>query len=283
MPRRVVSCQLPPIKTCKNPNCASVAISYDGFCKSHAPSRRIKSYNSRPRCSSRWANPIGIELEMIHPESSSRLAQVARFACTDGSLPYGGAEIKLVQDASKITNIAADTAQRAGLAGAKVNRSCGFHVHMGLPNGIMSGLDRRNDANWSTSNARNRLWGLAMHFQEYFFDIVPKTRRTNSYCSQLTSSTNSLFSHYSWLSVSGRVPTVELRIHSGTVNPWKVKGWVEVAVRLREMVNAAILGTEGWDNLPSRKFVDYVEPGTLGSKYLLARERAGGKLVNFGF
>jgi len=282
MPRRVVSCQLPPVKTCKNPNCASVAISYDGFCKAHAPSRRVKSYNSRPRCSTRWENPIGIELEMIHPESSSRLAQVARFACTDASLPYGGAEIKLVQDASKITNIAADTAQRAGLAGAKVNRSCGFHVHMGLPKNVTTGLDSR-DYNWSITNARFRLHQFAMHFQEYFFDIVPKTRRTNHYCTQLTSSTGSLYSHYSWLSVSGRVPTVELRIHSGTVNPWKVKGWVEVAVRMREMVNAAILGTKGWDNLPSRKFVDYMEPGTLGSKYLLARECAGGKLVNFGF
>jgi len=219
---------------------------------------------------------------MIHPQSVSCLAQVARFACSDASLPCGGAEIKLVQDASKITNIAADTAQRAGLAGAKVNRSCGFHVHMGLPKNVTTGLDSR-DYNWSITNARTRLWQFAMHFQEYFFDIVPKTRRTNNYCSQLNSSIGSLYSHYSWLSVSGRVPTVELRIHSGTVNPWKVKGWVEVAVRLREMVNAAILGTEGWDDLPSRKFVDYMEPGSLGSKYLLARECDGGKLVNFGF
>jgi hypothetical protein len=187
-----------------------------------------------------------------------------------------------VQDAAKIANVAADTAQRAALAGAKVNSACGFHVHMGLPAAVSRGSLQRHDIYEPVHYTRNRLYKFAKHFEEYFFDIVPRSRKGNIYCERLQD-VNSMLCHHAWFSVSYSVPTVELRIHGGTVNPWKVKGWVEVCIRMRQMINAAILNEEGWDNLPSRKFVDYLEPGTLGSKYLLARECAGGKLVDFGF
>ena len=281
MPRvSIASCQLPAVKICKNANCGNVAISFDGFCKNHAPYRGLKGYNSRPKASVRWSNPIGIELELFHPDGSSKITPVARFVCSDASLPYGGGEIKLVQDATKIANVAADTAQRAGFAGAKVNKRCGFHIHMGLPSGMRPQLHNIYDV----SGAYTRLYMLAKHFEEYFFDIVPRSRRSNTYCSTIKSMSY-LNHHYSWLSFSARVPTCELRIHGGTVNPWKVKGWTEVAVEFRKLVNDAINDGSEWKQAVdgSKKFSDHMPAGTLGSKYLIAREKANGSLAEFGF
>ena len=272
---------LPQLKLCKHSRgCCGLATSWDGFCVAHAGYRALKSYNARPKPSRSTKNPIGVELEMFNPISIYHLTPVARFVCSDASLPYGGGEIKLVQDATKIANVAADTAQRAGFAGAKVNRSCGFHVHMGLPSGMRPQLHNIYDV----SGAYTNVYILAKHFEEYFFDIVPRSRRSNTYCCTIKSMSY-LNHHYSWLSFSARVPTCELRIHGGTVNPWKVKGWTEVAVEFRKLVNDAINDGSEWKQVVggSKKFSDHMPAGTLGSKYLIAREKANGSLAEFGF
>lgn len=283
------SCSLPNVKICKRNECGNVAVSFDGLCSTHAPIRRIKSYNSRPSCS-RMKNPIGMELELVHPRGHYHITPIARYVCSDASIGYDGGEIKFVAPADKIADKAADIAQRAAHAGCKVNKRCGFHVHNSLPDGVGGGLRCQSSdlisEGYYQDYAIKRLYNFAKVFEEYFFDIVPQSRQKNGYCARLTNAA-SLHNHYSWLSLSHRVPTVELRIHGATVNPWKVKGWMEVNIRMRELMHEVILDNNNESALSitqkSAKFSDFMPDGSLGKKYLLARENAGGSLTEFGF
>lgn len=291
MPRvRRASCTLPPVKICKRPDCGNIAVGFDGCCVGHTQRRRVKSYNARPTCR-RMKNPIGMELELVHPSGVNYITPIARYVCQDASIGYDGGEIKFVAPADKIADKAADIAQRAAHAGCKTNKRCGFHVHNSLPNGIGQALacydTKMIQDGYRHNEALTRLYWLAKNFEEYFFDISPKSRRTNGYCVKLGSNVNTLHSHYSWLSLSNRVPTAELRIHASTVNPWKVKGWIEVNLRLRELMHDVILDVKGQNGMGtpqgSLSFSDYMPANSLGKKYLIARENAGGTLKNFGF
>jgi hypothetical protein len=273
MPRVANPNVLPALKVCKNPNCGMVATSFDGLCPAHAPIRRLKNYTSRPRVPRAACNPIGVELEMQNRQRLNNLTTVARFVCSDGSIGYDGGEIKLVQDASKISNLAADTTQRAALAGCEADKRCGFHVHLGLD------ADQYHAIN--NSEAVHRLYAAVKHIEPYFFDIVPRSRRKNQYCSTVNAP-SFLFNHYSWVSLSRRVPTIEVRIHGGTTNAWKVKAWVDVCIELKKYFLHAIESTAHFGVYDSR-FSNNLPSGSLAQKYLFAREIAGGSLKNFGF
>ena len=275
MPRVSNPNVLPALKVCKNPNCGMVATSFDGLCPAHAPIRRLKNYTSRPRVPRAARNPIGVELEMQNRQRLNNLTTVARFVCSDGSIGYDGGEIKLVQDASKISNLAADTAQRAALAGCETDRRCGFHVHLGLDS-----LQYRTIH--SDSQAVNRLYAAVKHVEPYFFDIMPRSRRKNTYCTTVGCN-SSLFNHYSWVSLSRRVPTIEVRIHAGTTNAWKVKAWIEVCIELKKYFCDAIGDFDMGSYSCNWRFSQNLATGTLAQKYLLARENAGGSLKKFGF
>ena len=274
MPRVSNPNVLPALKVCKNPHCGSVATSFDGFCPAHAPRRHLKGYNSRPRVPRAARNPIGVELEMQNRQRLNNLTTVARFVCSDGSIGYDGGEIKLVQDATKISNLAADTAQRAALAGCEVDKRCGFHVHLGL--------DSEQYRTIHNSEAVHRLYAAVKRVEPYFFDIMPRSRRRNQYCTTVDSP-SSLFNHYSWVSLSRRVPTIEIRIHAGTTNAWKVKAWVEVCIELKKYFCDAIGDFDMGSYSCNWRFSQNLATGTLAQKYLLARENAGGSLAKFGF
>lgn len=274
MPRVVV--ELPRLKICKNVDCHEVATSFDGHCWNHSERRRLKAYSSRPRVSHGAKDPIGVELEMFNTNSIYKLTSVARYVCHDGSLPDGGGEIKLCSVSKRIADVAADTAQRARIAGAEVNHKCGFHVHMSLPSDFLRG------SYYNLSDMYNRLAIFAMAVQDKFFDIMPPSRRCSGFCVKLEDN-NNLSNHYSWLSLSSRVPTIELRIHGGTTNAWKVKAWVEFCIAFRQVIHDVIHGNvDAAEAAKVDSLADYCTPGSLASKYIKAREKSP-SLANFGF
>lgn len=265
---------LPQLKICKKFGCYHVATSFDGWCKVHAPRRPLKSYSSSPKVPVRSQDPIGVELEMFNPNTVYNLTNVARFVCSDGSLPAGGGEIKLCNDAKRIADIAADTTQRARLAGAEVNRKCGFHVHMSLRHGwnVMPYSER-------TQQVR-RLYEWVIKYQNKFFDIMPPSRYTGNYSQALTDESH-LHRHYSWITFGRRSPTLEIRIHGGTTNPWKVKGWLEFCIKLRSVLNHVLNGE--YDHVPEFEDLSDLCPiGSLAQRYIQARERSR-SLAEFGF
>ena len=132
--------------------------------------------------------------------------------------------------------------------GAKVNNSCGFHVHFGI-------------TDLTIDNIKN-LAKTHIAIEDKFDSIVPDSRRknNNSYCKSLTSiATNktlainkindatsisnfiSIFtSRYVKMNFQSytRQGTVEFRQHSGTTTFSKIKNWILICARMIEYTKA---------------------------------------------
>ena len=270
---------LPQLKMCQADGCTSIATGVGSkYCFCHDKQRDLKSYSSAPKPPKRSVSPyVGVELECYHPNNIYKLTHVSSYVCRDGSLPANGGEIKLCALEKKIEDAAADVAQRAALIGNKVNKKCGLHVHVSL-----SGW-RRIDAA-ILSNGILNLTSLFLKIQDELFSIMSPSRRDNMYCREI-SHYNHLHSHYSWASLSSKYDTLEVRIHGSTLNPWKVKGWINTITQLRPVMVAAIKDSTEWHELYKTKtsIFDFLKSGTIGEKYLQARKASCGVLTTFGF
>lgn len=127
-------------------------------------------------------------------------------------------------------------------AGAKVNRSCGLHVHIG--------------ARALTINTLKKLAYLYHDHEDAIDSVMPPSRRSgnNTYCAPLKGGTNferlaearfpqdiayAIRSGGRYVKLNyvafGRHGTVEFRQHSGTVDPIKITKWVFFCSRLVEL------------------------------------------------
>ena len=202
------STTLPRLKMCKNDNCSDIAVSYDKCCVRHSrASRQVRCYTSRPMPTPSMKNPFGMELECVNTAPNNPLGTVTRFACSDASLDCDGVEIKIVADVKKIGDKAADIAQRARIAGGKVTRKCGFHVHMSRPIEYTTLGGRSCYAEINSSTAQTA-FAFIKGMEDQFFQMIPNHRRDNQYCRKLYSY-ESLYEHYSWVSISDGFPLLK--------------------------------------------------------------------------
>jgi hypothetical protein len=128
------------------------------------------------------------------------------------------------------------------------------------------------------------LANLFIKMQDEVFEMMPRSRQDNIYCRKISNYHNLTY-HYSWASLSSKYETLEVRIHGATLNPWKVKGWINTIIQLRPAMLAAINNTTKWHEVYSKldSIFNFVKPGTIGEKYLQARKRSNGTLETFGF
>lgn len=285
---------LPALKFCRTCGC-NVATSWDGYCPEHSGSRPLRDYQSRPVPRSTMLNPIGVELELIHPDGVRKVTPLERYVCYDGSLPSNGGEAKILTPAAKAANRVADTVQRARIAGCEVSTRAGFHVHLSLPRGW-----RRST--WDSSvvySDSGHMFGEAIQaveqwgriVEDYLFSIMPPSRRDNQFCRRLSSGCG-LISHYAWLSWSQRIPTTEVRLHGSTVNPLKAKAWIECCLNIRSRISQVINTHTREEELSLAKLAMagssisrpavYLGGSSLGEAYLTAREKSP-SLTRFGF
>lgn len=266
--------------------CSNVAVSYDGKCLDHINYQSRSSYYDRPMPTPAMKNPFGMEIECLPKEGESyeKIRSVERFAATDTSINEG-VEYKICADARKIGDRGADVAQRARLAGARVDKRCGIHVHMSRPCLLKTITGRSLYVN-TDSTMLHRLYQLVSKIQPEFMAMIPNRRRDNEYCRAINSA-GELTDHHVWLSVSNQVPTMENRIHPGTLNPWKVKAWSEVCKHLQKLCNDVILNAESnYDTLTEKALTDgFISslPSGLAKRYVNARIDSNGSLKKFGF
>lgn len=222
---------------------------------------------------------MGVEIECFNPSTVSKVTHVAKFVCKDGSLPLNGGEIKLCSPESKIEDVVADTVNRSMMVGNIVNKQCGLHVHINVS-------EFRNYSTKYSELPAKKLFSLFKPMEDYLFDIMPESRKNNGYCKRLQNS-DRLHSHYSWATISEKYPTVEIRLHSGTMNPWKAKAWVNVWKQLRPVIETSVKDEVFADlvsnNITNNGIKSLLDIDSIGYKYLLAREQANGTLENFGF
>ena len=272
---RAAAVTLPTLKLCKHANCGNIATGYDGSCFSHSRRKDLNSYSTAPTPRSSVKNPMGIEIECFNPDTVYKVTHVASCVSSDGSLPRNGGEIKLCCPEKKMEDAAADVVQRSRMVGNIVDRSCGLHLHF-----------KRPDVSFYDPAIRERMFKVVSAMQSFIFDIVPRSRKRNQYCGKINSDYD-LDSHYSWLSLSSRHPTYEVRVHAGTMNPWKVKGWINAWTQVRPMIDKVIMGEHGWqdtvESLKNDGFLSVLNRNSIGYRYILARNLNGGTLTNFGF
>lgn len=101
--------------------------------------------------------------------------------------------------------------------GAKVNKTCGLHVH----------LDMRN---YDVAQAFNNLVGA----QEILYSMVPVSRRNNNFCKKTL---GKQFSKHRYSSnryqginpcAYNRHRTLEVRLHTGTTDATKINNWIDI-------------------------------------------------------
>lgn len=95
--------------------------------------------------------------------------------------------------------------------GAKVNKSCGLHVHL--------------DARHLTSE---QVKAKGVNFERalpVMLSMVPKSRRSNTYCKPSVSNLNGSRYYAVNLTAFYKYKTVEIRLHSGTTDFTKIYNW----------------------------------------------------------
>lgn len=329
---------LPALKLCSV--CASkVATGWRGHCFDCAPSsdKSLKAYSDSVRPSAVCKSPVGVELELLGPGGSDAdqcssewslsrqtVAHLSRVVSSDGSIRNGaGGEIKVCSGSASIARVAADVVQRARLSGCVPDKSCGLHVHLSLGKlweGYQSRLNRSSASiadQIRFQTAREFLGRFLHDLESPFFEGMPRSRRASDYVKRFRYGCdfgNDLRSHYSWASLSSKFPTLEIRLHGSTVNPWKVVGWLDLMRGLHSRVSSlvdAVLTTPadnvesfgwglswsdeekskgkysefvkslGWSESLRGSVVSLVDAGSPGARYWLARNAAGGSLSDF--
>jgi len=122
--------------------------------------------------------------------------------------------------------------------GAYVNASCGLHVH----------IDSRNKTPAQIRTIAKRFKAV----MPFLGDMVPKSRRTNSYC-KLDVST---FKGQRYFAVNltsfEKHKTIEIRLHSATTSFVKIKNWLRVV--------SAVYATKRTESIDSwQAFFEYIK------------------------
>lgn len=112
--------------------------------------------------------------------------------------------------------------------GATVNSTCGLHVH----------LDMRN-------RDVNKAYHNLFTCQDLLYSMVPAARRRSSYCRPNTERKFSDADATRYLGINCQAynehKTLEVRLHSGTVNAEKISNWVEL---LQAIVDCPVMLTK---------------------------------------
>ncbi len=98
--------------------------------------------------------------------------------------------------------------------GAKVNKSCGLHVH----------LDSRN-------LSESQVLEIGKNFKKalpVLLKMVPKSRRDNSYCRASVSKMSGQRYHAVNLTAFSKYKTIEIRLHSSTTDFNKIMNWANL-------------------------------------------------------
>lgn len=247
---------VPRIKRCSTPNCKELALLKDGKCTQH--SRKLYVYG----CASAEGitNPFGVEIECLGPDD---IRHVHDYVSGDGSLSYNGHEIKVLDDASKIGRTCASIAVKTKRLGGRVNRSCGLHVHMSMT---------REARQLRASQVFDKIKPAILAMENQMFDLFP-TRYGNEYCHSIDSDYADYDDHYNWCGTSTRYPTIEIRIHPGTLSPHKLIGWTEVCKGLQKVFNDCILNkdTVRRKKIMSGDVLSVFRKDSIARKYLESR------------
>ena len=178
---------------------------------------------------------IGIELEFISSAERNQLGAMLSEAGLgeyvhlkgDGSIRvdksgYSAHELSACIPESQRKVVISKIAAVLKEAGALINKSCGFHVH----------LDMRN-------RDRQKSFSNLVSAQNVFYAMNPKSRKESNYCKKTLSKDldkERNGSRYKGVNAAAlsKYGTLEIRIHSGTVDDAKINNWVDLLISVAD-------------------------------------------------
>ena len=180
---------------------------------------------------------------LCHVESYGHSAPSDWKVVPDGSLPHDGFEVvsPILRGTEGIEQ-ARKVAVALQAAGALVNGSCGFHVHVGAQD--LSGADLMNIVRRyqghsveidSVMHSSRRAGGSGARWCNEMSCLIADFRNLNNdaTCQQVASRINSRYYKVN-LHAFLRHGTVEFRQHNGTLNPEKIVNWIMFCVNFVE-------------------------------------------------
>lgn len=141
---------------------------------------------------------------------------------------YSETEVRLLIPEKQLTKVMTKFGKLMKTVNARVNDSCGLHVH----------LDMRNR---DVVKCANRL----LASQDLLFNMVPASRKDNDYCSR-NNIDKITFSNindgYNTLGIRGAVnlqayrehKTIEIRLHEGSVNTNDIINWTKLLINIAD-------------------------------------------------
>jgi hypothetical protein len=169
---------------------------------------------------------LGIEIETVTPVNHEKAAtlvpsfvrcgQDGSIRGMDGNNPdqrnWFGIEYRLLIKRSDMEGRIVRAVESISKMGAKVNKSCGLHVHFDM-------RDKTED----------QVVALREHMVKWFrhlMELLPASRRDNQYCRL----ENPDRAHWAGISVDSykKHKTIEVRLHSATLNPIKIIRWIQL-------------------------------------------------------
>lgn len=178
----------------------------------------------------------GIELEFICAVEERQLRvdllPVADYIHLggDGSIQaprgYRGYEIRLCVPAQNLHSVVSETCRILKKSKAFVNKTCGMHVHM----------DMRAKLLQLESRSTKQIVENFHHSQAVLFSMQPESRRNNRYCKRITNFNDQVPDRYHGINTSalGKYSTIEIRMHSATVNAGKILHWCDLLTKIIE-------------------------------------------------
>lgn len=252
---------------CQREGCYEPADCKHGFCSQHCTrGHSQRSYGDRryPRNDRPHAS---VEVEVDYPDSRAFARGVGLDnGHRDGSLGTYGVEHKLLAESGKIADLAAELVEHLWKRRARVTGRCGLHVHL--------------DARKMTAERKRALLDWAQRTQDVWFILMPPSRRQNNYVARLNAHNRN--SHTTWMHET-TYPTIEVRIHGGTLNPFKMRGWLTALVYMQTKTLDAEYAFPDTGDAEQDFWTFFNDCPTEGLQYLRDRKASNGQLRDHAY
>jgi hypothetical protein len=215
---------------------------------------------------------LGVEIEVEFPTHEDRKRGImVRSGYSDGSLNCG-AEYKILGETKKlkkIINKCSVILEDVWMRRARITRRCGLHVHLDVRRVSRERL--QEVFTWMTKT------------QNIWFSLMPRSRHGNSYCRKISTIVST--DHYDWVHKTS-FHTIEIRLHSGTINPYKIAGWLTAMAYLQSKIYDVSYQFPKIDegNTAESAFWSFWENSPKEAKeYLQSRKSSGGCMQDYAF
>lgn len=165
---------------------------------------------------------VATALHDVNPELVNHVSVGGDGSLRLGNLSsdYRGYEVRIVSSESLIEQHVNEVLLALSRFDVTVNGSCGLHVH----------IDARN-------RDKHAVFNRLAKFQAILYRMQPKSRRTSTWCNRGALTYNDARangSRYQGINPHSyyRHKTIEVRLHSGTVNAVKINNWIKLLVKI---------------------------------------------------